>query len=124
DDGGLGNRIEAKAHRRRETGGARKIDDRAAAALPHGRHALLNRQQVTLEVDVKHLLQDAHLGVYDVAECGVDGGVVDKDIDAAIAGEGGLDQALNLIWLAHVGGYPARFAAGRADSGGDLIDDI
>ena len=96
-------------------------DHRAAAGFEHLRDLVLGAQKGTGEVDGDGVIpaRFGHLGARTTfAQCA---GVVEADVEPAVALDSQSDERLGLVLRAHIARQCGRFAAGRADLRDQLV---
>ena len=98
------------------------VDDGAAAHLAHLRNGVLYAEERALEVDAYDAVPDL-LGLL-VGVAGsvlVDAGVVEQDVEFAVAGDCRVYDPLHVLGLRHVGRDESRFAASALDDADYLL---
>jgi len=73
------------------------------------------------EVDLHGLLENFEGLGFDGTDVD-DGGIVDEDVDAAVAGDGFGDEALALFWLGEVGGYEVEVFGAEVGELGEEVE--
>src|SRR5690606_21557760 len=97
------------------------VDDAAAAVLAHQLAGFDGHEEVAADVHVNGLLEGRQIGVQDVRELRVGGGVVDQDVEAAELLADLREHGLDLLHLADVAGDRSGLAAGSVDGVGNRL---
>ena len=100
------------------------VDDGAAAHLAHLRNGILYTQERALEVDAYDAVPDL-LGLL-VGVAGsvlVDAGVVEQDVESAVAVNRCVDYPLHILGLRYVSCDKSRFAASALDDADNLLSE-
>src|SRR5262249_58939653 len=99
----------------------RDVDDRAAAATPHLRDAVLRRQIHPLEVHIENLVPHLFGRIDDIAVA-LHTGRVDEYIHAAVALDSELDERLDFRRRAHIRAAALNFEPFPAQLAHSLFD--
>ena len=102
-----------------ESHNGRYVDDRAAAGLPHLLYGMLCAKEYAGGVDVHNALPAGSVQAVGFGAA-ADAGVVDEDVQPAVAGDGLGDEVLPACLIGDVCVYEGRVSACLGDLGFDL----